>query len=315
MIEVQNLTKYYGNRAAIEDVTFSLDAGKILGFLGPNGAGKTTTMRILTGYMPASSGTARVAGYDVFAQSLEVRRRIGYLPETVPLYTDLSVRDYLNFVAKIRAVPRARRRAAVEDAMVRCWINDRADSLIGKLSKGLRQRVGLAQAILHDPDLLVLDEPTVGLDPAQKVETLNLIKELGRVHTVILSTHILSEVAATCERVVIINNGRIIVDDTLESFVARQQAGQRIQLDVRGDAQQVAAAVRGIDGVVHVEVPGRDSRLLVECRRDRDVRAELAATVVRGGWGLLELRTVSMSLEEAFIRSISEEAEVEAPAA
>ncbi len=315
MIEVQNLTKYYGDRAAIEDVTFSLDKGKVLGFLGPNGSGKTTTMRILTGYMPASSGVARVAGYDVFTQSLDVRRRIGYLPETVPLYHDLSVRDYLNFVAKIRAVPSRRRATAVDDAMARCWVSDYADRLMGKLSKGYRQRVGLAQAILHDPDLLVLDEPTVGLDPAQKVETLNLIKELGRVHTVILSTHILSEVAATCERVVIISGGHIIVDDTLQHFVERQQAGVRVQIDLRGPAASVAEALRKVRGVVHVEVPAGDGRVLVECAREQDVRAQLASTVVHGGWDLLELKTVSMSLEEAFIKSISEEPAEAAPAA
>jgi ABC-2 type transport system ATP-binding protein len=298
MIEVDHLTKYYGPNAAIWDVTFEVGQGEILGFLGPNGAGKTTTMRILTGYMPPSEGTARIAGYDVFKDSLECRRRIGYLPETVPLYPEMTVEDYLTFVARLRGVKQGRR-DRVWDVMERINIDDRAGQLIGKLSRGYRQRVGLAQAIVHDPDVLILDEPTVGLDPRQIVEVRDLIRELGETHTVILSTHILPEVREVCERVIVINRGEIVAVDTLEALENRLQGNARVRLVV-AQPGDVAAQLADIDGVLAVEAGG-EGVFEIEMRQDADPRAHIAETVVRAGAGLLELTPVGMSLEDIFL--------------
>ena len=233
MIEVQGLTKFYGERPAIQDVTFSVPKGQVLGFLGPNGAGKSTTMRILTGFLGISAGTASVDGFDVFTHSLEARRRIGYLPETNPLYNEMRVTGFLELMCKLRGVPPSKRRARVEHAIDACGLEDRRREVIGRLSKGLRQRVGLAQAIVHDPVVLILDEPTAGLDPAQTRETRTLVKELGREHTVILSSHILPEVAATCERVLIINEGRIVADDTPQRLTERLGRGHRQEIEMR----------------------------------------------------------------------------------
>jgi ABC-2 type transport system ATP-binding protein len=318
MIEVENLSKRYGEKVAISGVTFDVQAGEILGFLGPNGAGKSTTMRIISGFMPASDGTARVAGYDVFTQSLEARRRIGYLPENVPLYTEMTVRDYLGFMAEIHGVPRRVRKERVDVSMEQARVTDRAGWIIGKLSKGYRQRVGLAQALVHDPPVLILDEPTVGLDPRQIIETRNLIKSLGGEHTVILSTHILPEVSATCSRVVIIANGRVVAEDTPENLTRRLRGSERIELEVGGPGKQIAAKLRAISKVQEVELaPAADGhvRLLVDCAVGADVRAELAAAVVNGGWGLYQLRNVGMSLEEVFLQLTTQEeaAPAEAP--
>ena len=310
MIEVENLSKRYGEKLAINDVTFDVQAGEILGFLGPNGAGKSTTMRILSGYMPASSGTARVDGFDVFGQSLEARRRIGYLPENVPLYVEMRVRDYLGFMAEIHGVPRRARKERVDVSMEQARVTDRADWIIGKLSKGYRQRVGLAQAIVHNPPVLILDEPTVGLDPRQIIETRNLIKGLGGEHTVILSTHILPEVSATCTRVVIIANGRVVAEDTPDNLTRRLRGSERIELEVKGPGRQVAAKLKALKNVQDVEIaPSSDgrARLLVDCAVGADVRADLAATVVNGGWGLYQLRNVGMSLEEVFLQLTTQE--------
>jgi ABC-2 type transport system ATP-binding protein len=306
MIEVHSLTKRYGDKLAIENVTFDVQPGEILGFLGPNGAGKSTTMKILAGYMPASDGRATIAGFDVFEQSIEARRRIGYLPESVPLYTEMTVRDYLGFMAEIRGVSRADRRGRVDYAMQAARVSDRADWIIAKLSKGYRQRVGLAQAIVHNPPVLILDEPTVGLDPRQIIETRNLIKALGGEHTIILSTHILPEVSATCSRVVIISNGRVVAEDTPDNLTRRLRGSERIELEVSGPVAKVAAKLRALPNVLDVEeqalpIDGR-VRLLVDAGVEHDVRADVAATVVKGGCSLYQLRNVGMSLEEVFLQ-------------
>jgi len=308
VIQANNLTKYYGPKAAIQDVTFNVQPGEILGFLGPNAAGKTTTMRILTGFLPATSGSAQVAGYDVFNDSLEVRRRIGYLPETVPLYPEMSVRDYLGFFAQVRGVKNVGRSLARVAEMTN--IGDRLNDRIGKLSKGYRQRVGLAQALIHDPPVLILDEPTIGLDPKQIIEFRQLIKSLGGEHTIILSTHILPEASQVCERVMIIHEGRIVTEDTPERLTARLQGSERFVLRVRRPAEETVARLKEITGVVNVE-PRADGYYEVACALDVDRREEIAATAVQGGWGLLELRPVIMSLEEIFLKLTTKE---EAPA-
>lgn len=304
MIEVEHLTKYYGDLPAIQDVSFSVRKGEILGFLGPNSAGKTTTMRILSGYMPPTEGKARVAGYDVTTDSLEVRRRIGYLPETVPLYHEMAVRGYLEYMAALRGV--ARPAQAAERAMEACGLTERRETLIGKLSKGYKQRVGLAQAIIHDPEVLILDEPTIGLDPRQIIEVRNLIKGLGGSHTVILSTHILPEASQVCERVMIINKGRIVAEDTPEHLTGRLRGAQHLHVQVARPARDTAASLEAVPGVLAVADKGAGS-YEVEMALDADPRAEIAELVVGRGWGLLELRPVGMSLEEIFLTLTTEE--------
>lgn len=316
MIEVENLSKYFGSKAAIYDVTFRVEPGEILGLLGPNGAGKTTTMRILTGYFPPTGGRARVDGFDVVEQSLEVRRRLGYLPENVPLYTDMTVRAYLDFVARAKDVRNARQ--SIDWAMQVCRVDDRADWVIGKLSKGYRQRVGVAQALLGDPPVLVLDEPTIGLDPKQIIETRQLIKELGGDRTIILSTHILPEVSMTCSRVAIINAGTIVAVDTPDNLTRRLTGADRVTMEVRAPANDAQRRLIGVPGVLHVAVePLRDGmvRIDVDVEVGRDIREKLAASVVKQGWGLRELRSVSLSLEEIFLQLTREEEEVTEEAA
>ena len=251
MIRVENLTKDYGSRRAISNLTFEAEQGEVLGFLGPNGAGKTTTMRILTGYMPPTDGTATVAGYDVVNESLEVRRRVGYVPETVPLYTDMATVDYLEFMADLRHIPNSKARAYETLKMV--GLESRAESYIGSLSKGMRQRVGLAQALIHQPEVLILDEPTIGLDPAQVVEVRNVIKDIGKQRTVLLSTHILSEAQQICDRVLIINKGKIVAEDTPENLQARLTGSERVALLVRGETDELPKLLSKIKGVQHVE--------------------------------------------------------------
>jgi len=313
MIQVDNLTKRYGPVTAIQDVSFGVDKGRIVGFLGPNGAGKSTTMKILSCFMPASGGTARVAGYDVFSQSLEVRRRIGYLPENAPLYLDLSVASYLDFVAEIKGVGRVARRGRVADVMERCFITDMQNRLIGKLSKGYRQRVGLAQALLGDPEVLILDEPTIGLDPRQIAEIRALIRSLAGQHTVILSTHILPEVSMVCDSVIIINRGRIVAQGTESELVQQAFPSARIELRVAGaGAEELAGAVMALPGVVGVQaLAARDggAGVLVEAARERDVRPDLVRLVTGKSWTLQELHQVGMSLEEVFIRVVAGEQE------
>ncbi|HOR01037.1 MAG TPA: ATP-binding cassette domain-containing protein [Anaerolineae bacterium] len=305
MIEVEHLTKYYGAVPAIQDVSLSVNKGEIVGFLGPNSAGKTTTMRILSGYMPPTAGTARVAGYDVMRDSLEVRRRIGYLPETVPLYPEMAVRSYLEYMGALRGV--AKPAQAAERAMESCGLADRREMLIGKLSKGYRQRVGLAQAIIHDPEVLILDEPTIGLDPRQIIEVRNLIKGLAGSHTVILSTHILPEVSQVCQRVMIINKGRIVAEDTPERLTGRLRGAQQLHIQVARPAGDARTALEAVPGVLTVAEtsPGCFE---VESALDNDPRTKIAELIVGRGWGLLELRPVGMSLEEIFLTLTTEDA-------
>ena len=317
MIEVQHLTKRYGTVTAVNDVSFTVERGEILGFLGPNGAGKTTTMRVLTGYIPATDGRAIVAGYDVFEKPVEAKRRTGYLPETPPLYPDMTVNEYLTFVAKIKAVPAKERKPRIDQVMRRTYIADVAGRACGKLSKGYRQRVGLAQALIHNPDVLILDEPTAGLDPKQILETRRLIKELAGSHTIVLSTHILPEVAQTCQRVVIINKGRVVAIDTPDNLTARLRGSETLLVQVDGEPAQVTAALERVAGVTRVQAtdaPGPYQSYEVDSERGRDVRRDLARAVVGSGFGLLELRPVRMSLEEIFLSLTTEERPEEEPA-
>ncbi len=310
VIEVEHLTKVYSGRKAVDDVSFRVDKGEILGFLGPNGAGTTTTMRILTCYMPASEGTARVAGFDVFEESLEVRRRIGYLPEVPPLYPEMTVDSYLNFVAKIKGVASAKRRQQVDEAMGKCNIGDVSRRVISKLSKGYKQRVGVAQALLGNPEVLILDEPTIGLDPKQIFEIRTLIKGLAGSHTVILSTHILPEVSMTCSRVVIINKGKVVAMDTPQGLTNQAKGAERVALVVDGPVESVRDKLQSIEGVMNVTAEGGDGQpanYMVECRLNTDLRRSLASAVVAQGWGLLELRGVSLSLEDVFINLVTKE--------
>src|SRR5882724_10440575 len=308
MIEVDHLTKSYGLVAAIRDVSFSVSPGQIVGFLGPNGAGKSTTMRILACFMPASSGAARVAGYDVFQQSMEVRRRIGYLPENVPLYTEMRVASYLEFVAEVKGVGRGERRRLVADVQNR---------LIGKLSKGYRQRVGIAQAIVSDPEVLILDEPTIGLDPKQITEIRSLIKSLAGQHTVILSTHILPEVSMVCGAVIIINKGAIVAQGPIDTLVEQFFPTSRLEVEIVGPLPAVRDRIRAIPGVLSVQdqAPANGAgRYLVEAAKGRDVRAEIFQLAAQQRWDLLELKRVGMTLEEVFIRVVAGEESEEGPA-
>jgi ABC-2 type transport system ATP-binding protein len=298
MIRVDGLTKDYGKRRAIENLTFEARQGEVVGFLGPNGAGKTTTMRILTGYMPPTSGSAKVAGFDIVSESLEVRRRVGYLPETVPLYADMTVFEYLKFFADLRHLPKAE--DMVDNALEMVGMEERAEGYVGALSKGLRQRIGLAQALLHKPEVLILDEPTIGLDPAQVVEFRNIIREIGKERTVLLSTHILSEAQALCDRVLIINKGHIVVEDSPENLQARLVGAERSVLRVKGDADELAPKIAEIDGVQSAKALP-DGSVEFQFAPGRDVRPLVARTVVQAGYDLLELRPIGMSLEEIFL--------------
>ena len=300
MIEVDHLSRYYGPSPALEDISFTAYRGEILGFLGPNGAGKTTTMRILTGYMPPSDGTARVAGHDVVEASMAARKHIGYLPESTPLYPEMSVYRYLDFMARLRSV--VDRPKAIERVMDRVSVSDRADQLIGQLSKGLKQRVGIAQALLHDPDVIILDEPTIGLDPRQIREVRQMISELRGDHTVILSTHILPEAQQVCDRVMIINKGRIVAEDTPDRLTSRLSGGERVRVAVADGAPegQVKAALAGIAGVSEVDPTGGGA-FVVTAATGTGVRPALARAVVEGGWSLSELTPIGMSLEEVFM--------------
>ena len=298
MIQVNGLTKDYGARRAIDNLTFDAEQGEIVGFLGPNGAGKTTTMRILTGYMPPTDGTAMVAGYDVVEESLEVRRRVGYLPETVPLYNDMTALEYLKFMASLRRIPDPEERAY--ETLEGVNLQDRADSYIGTFSKGMRQRVGLAQALIHRPEVLILDEPTIGLDPAQVVEMRNVIREIGKDRTVLLSTHILTEAQQICDRVLIINKGQIVTEDTPENLQSRLVGAQRVVLRVRGDSDGLSTKIAKVKGVRAVEGKS-DGSVEFEFAAGEDSRPQVAKAVVHAGYELLEMRPVGLSLEEIFL--------------
>ena len=311
MIEVEDLTKAYGPVTAVDHVSFTVNPGEILGFLGPNGAGKTTTMRILTGYIPATSGTARVAGFDVFDDSLEVRRHIGYLPEAPPVYPDMTVESYLDFVLRIKNMPADKRRGRLDEALQKTSLGDRRHDLIKRLSRGYKQRVGLAQALVHDPDVIILDEPTVGLDPKQIIEVRHLIKGLAGVHTIILSTHILPEVSMTCDRVVIINKGKIVAVDTPQNLTTQLKGSQKIHVDVTAPEKPLADLLSGMPGASRVEVsphPGGHLTATVEVAPGQDIRSQIAAKIVEKGWGLYELRGVSLSLEDIFLQLTTDDA-------
>ncbi len=309
MITVEHLSKNYGAFRALNDVSFHIERGEVVGLLGPNGAGKTTTMRILTGYMPPSEGRASVAGFDVFEDSLDARRHIGYLPESAPLYAEMTVRAYVDYMAALRRVDGRNgvRRRAVERALARCHVDDRAGDLIGTLSKGLRQRVGLAQAIVHEPDVLILDEPTIGLDPRQIIEVRELIKELGQEHTVILSTHILPEVSQTCDRVLIVHRGQLVAEGTPAALIAQVQGGSRVRIALAGAGENAPTVLGSIPGVEQVHVLD-DGAFEVACTAGADRRAAIARTVVEQGWDLLELRSIGLSLEDIFLKLTTAEA-------
>ena len=317
MIEVQHLTKRYGPFTAVDNVSFRAESGEILGFLGPNGAGKTTTMRIITGYMPATEGTAVVAGFDVFDKPIEAKKRTGYLPETPPLYPDMTVREYLMFVAKIKGV-RKDIKGRVDAVMKRTWVADMSERQCGRLSKGYRQRVGLAQAIIHEPEVLVLDEPTAGLDPKQIIETRQLIRELAGTHTIVLSTHILPEVAQTCKKVVIINKGKVVAEDTPDGLTERLHGSISVYMQAQGpveDVQRALQSVRGVTRVIVAETKDDAGVFEVDSEKGSDVRRELASAIVRGGWGLLEMRPMRVSLEDVFVSLMTEEKTTDEPAA
>ena len=309
MIEVRELSKQYGDVTAVDNLTFRAETGEIMGFLGPNGAGKTTTMRMLTCYLPPTSGTASVDGFDIAEESIEVRRRIGYLPEQPPLYLDMTVESYLRFVAKIKGVPSAQLRSCLDDTMQKTGVTHVARTVIGHLSKGYKQRVGLAQALVHNPSVLILDEPTVGLDPKQIIDIRETIKSLRGEHTIILSTHILPEVSMTCQKVVIINNGRIVGEGSPESLTAQLKEGEVLRAQVAGPRDEVQALLAGVAGVLDVQhedaVAG--GIYLVTTAPGQDVRDPLAKAVVDSGYGLRELRSMDMSLEDIFLRLTNEE--------
>ena len=317
MIEVENLTKSYGQFQALKGISFRIDRGEVIGFLGPNGAGKTTTMRILTCFMPASSGNATVAGYDVFKQSLDVRKHIGYLPESVPLYPEMTVTGYLKFVSKIKGVPRSKRAERLEAAIESCGLTERRSQIIGQLSKGYRQRVGLAQALIHDPDVIVLDEPTAGLDPRQIIEIRELIKALGKEHTIILSTHILPEASMTCERLIVINNGKIAGGVRLsEGRAVSIDAGdgghtelgdtKTLYLEVSAPEAEVKTVLENLPHVDRVESRGLNdnvnSTFQISYKLNTDIRAAVSSSIIQHGWSLLEMRSVEMTLEELFLQ-------------
>ncbi len=307
MIDVKGLTRYYGEKRAISDVTFHVNKGEVLGLLGPNAAGKTTTMRILTCYMPPTSGTATVGGYDILEQSLEVRKIIGYLPENPPLYTDMVVHDYLTFVSHLKGVEKNRIKSEVDSVIEKTNLGDVRNRIIGKLSKGYKQRVGLAQALLNNPQIVILDEPTVGLDPKQIIEIRQLIKGLSGEHTVILSSHILPEIEQTCERVVIINEGKVVAEDTVENLTNRMRGVQRINLQVEGDQDAVKKALQSVDAIQKMNVTMKDNVCEVEVESPQDIRKDLARVIVNNGLGLLELSTERFTLEEIFLHLTTKE--------
>jgi ABC-2 type transport system ATP-binding protein len=306
MIQVSHLTKMYGPRTAIDSLSFEVNKGEIVGFLGPNGAGKSTTMKILTGFMPASTGTAKVAGHDVFDNAIEVKRNVGYLPETPPVYLEMQVEDYMDFAARLHQVPSAKRKKAVDSAIGRTGLGDVRKRLIGNLSKGYRQRVGLAQALVHNPQVLILDEPTVGLDPKQIIEIRELIKGLAGDHTVILSSHILPEVTATCQRIIVINRGKIVAEDTIDRLTTRLKKGLIYSMTVKTASPSGISALKQVSGVSGVTAAG--TKLVVEISPGQsEIRDRIVETAVKEGMGVLEFSAERVSLEEIFLQLTTEE--------
>ena len=309
MIQVDRLTKYFGPVPAVADVSFGVEKGEIVGFLGPNGAGKTTTIRMLNGFFPPTSGCARIDGLDVFDRSIDIRKRLGYLPEHVPLYNEMKAEAYLGFVAEVKGVRAGQRQREVDRVIEQCGLNSVRKKFLGKLSKGFQQRVGIAQAILNDPDVLILDEPTIGLDPKQIIEIRELIKSFAGHKTVILSSHILPEVSMICQRVVIINEGRIVAEDTPEGLTGKDK--RKVALEVKGPEAEVVARLRAVPGVVaasaEVKLPDDAGRYVIEMKQGTDVRDAIAQSIVASGWSLLEIHTLQPSLEDVFIRLVTEE--------
>lgn len=303
MIKVEHLTKRYGRLAAVDDLSFDVADGEIVGFLGPNGAGKTTTMRILSSYMPATGGSVTVAGLDVFRDSLEVRRKIGYLPENVPLYTDMRVLEYLKYRGRLKGLTGKRLRTRIDEVVALCSLTELRRSIIGQLSKGYTQRVGLADSLVHEPEVLILDEPTIGLDPNQIRHIRNLIKSLGKRHTILLSSHILPEIEMTCERVLIINKGKIIASDTPQKLVQLMKGNPQLVAEIKGTGDAVHSKLRSIPGIISVtcEPASEWSRFTCECEKGADVRTAIFATVSANGWVLRELREEKRNLEDAFV--------------
>ena len=315
MIVVENITKYYNDFPAVTGITFSVEQGEILGFLGPNGAGKSTTMKMLTGFMPPTSGSIEIAGYDIVEESLNARRHIGYLPETVPLYQDMTVSDYLDFMGSIRGMRSEqidKRRGEVVEV---CNLNEYTNTIIGKLSKGFRQRVGIAQAIIHEPDVLVLDEPTIGIDPIQVVETRQLIKDLGENHTLILSSHILPEVSMICDNVIIINEGQIVAVDNPTNLGTNLSGVERVEIEVKGPNREILPVLENVSKVEEVaRIPvsgGAYHRYHITVTLGQDIRSRLASTVLDHGWELLKIQSLGMTLEEIFLRLTLEEERLE----
>lgn len=311
MIAVKNLTKTFGSVAAVQDISFEVAKGQIVGFLGPNGAGKSTTLRILTGFLPANSGSARVAGFDVFTESIKVRQNIGYLPESTPLYPEMRVREYLKFRAKLKGVPGGQIAKRIEYVSGKCWLGEFCNRPIGQLSKGMKQRVGLADALINDPQMLFLDEPTIGLDPAQVRETRNLIAELADRHTVMLSSHILSEVEAICSDVIIIARGRLIAQGSPRELSAKISESSRLISEIKGKDGEVVSAVKGITGVRGVESENVDGwcRLRIDTDAGADVRAQVAKVASKKGWDLREIRHEVASLEDYFVKIVAEQSQ------
>ncbi len=315
MIEIQNLTKRYGQIKAVNNLNFTVEKGEILGFLGPNGAGKSTTMNIITGYLPSSEGTVKVCGYDIMESPKEVKKRIGYLPEQPPVYMDMTVKDYLDFVADLKLVDKKQKKSQLSDIMELVKITDHRNRLIKNLSKGYKQRVGLAQALVGSPDVLILDEPTVGLDPKQIIEIRKLIKALGKEHTIILSSHILPEVSAVCERVVIINKGEIAAVDTPENLSKGFGTASRLLVSVAGPKNSVEGAIKEIYGVKYVETAADKDKeaisYIVESEKDIDVRKPLFFAMSKLGYPIIGLKSLDLSLEDIFLQIVTQEKEVE----
>jgi ABC-2 type transport system ATP-binding protein len=305
LIEVKNLTKYYGQRLALDNISFSVGKGEIVGFLGPNGAGKTTTMRVMTGFLAPTSGEVKIAGQDVLLNSLEARRLIGYLPEAVPLYADMTVRGYLDYMSRLRGMAKSRIKSRIEVVIALCHLEEYADVFISKLSKGYRQRVGIAQAIIHEPEVLILDEPTIGIDPIQISATRQLIRDLGKEHTVILSTHILPEVSMTCQRVIIINKGKILAEERIENLSSLAGRSNRVRLEVAGPQEKIIERLQDIKGVSSVRF--QESHFFVEYPAGQDLRSKITEAVVQSGFTLLSFESAAMSLEDIFLKLTSQE--------
>lgn len=306
MIQVSHLTKMYGSRMAVQDLSFDVQKGEIVGFLGPNGAGKSTTMKILTGFMPATDGEVKVAGFDVFENPIEVKRRIGYLPETPPVYLEMTVNDYLDFSARLKQVEKKNIKSRVDWAVQKTNLGDVRKRIIGNLSKGYRQRVGLAQAMVHNPEVLILDEPTVGLDPKQIIEIRELIKSLAGEHTIVLSTHILPEVTATCQRIIVINKGKIAAEDTMEGLTLRLKKGLLLSMNLKQASDSAVAAIRKVSGVSRVNATG--PKLVIEVEPNHgELRDQIVAAAVSSGAGVLEFSSEKVSLEEVFLQLTTEE--------